>query len=58
MIIYQYALHLEVCLLAVLLIFELNKSVLQAVTSPLVSDDLAGNYCAEPTENQVEVFIC
>lgn len=42
MVVNQNALHLEICLLAILLVFEFDKTVLQTVTSTLVSDDLAG----------------
>lgn len=42
MVVNQNALHLEICLLAILLVFEFDKTVLQTVTSSLVSDDLAG----------------
>lgn len=42
MVVNQNALHLEICLLAILLILKFDKTVLQTVTSTLVSDDLAG----------------
>lgn len=41
MVINEDALHLEICLLAVFLILEFDKSVLQAIPCPLVSDNLA-----------------
>lgn len=39
MIIYEDSLHLEICLFAILLIFELDEGVLQTVAGPFVSND-------------------
>ena len=41
MIINQDSLHFEVGLLTVLLIFKLNKCILETVTGALVADDFA-----------------
>ena len=38
----QDTLHLEVGLLAVLLVFKLNECILQAVAGALVPDDFTG----------------
>ena len=56
-IINQDAFHLEVGLLAVLLVFKLNKSILQAIPRFLVPNHLAGKYGAKPAEYQVEILI-
>ena len=53
MIVDQYALHLEVCLLAVFLLLEFDECVLQAVSRPLVPDDLTRQNFAESTENEI-----
>ena len=50
-IIYQYALHFEICLLAILLILKLYECILQAVTGPLVSNNFARDDSAEPGED-------
>lgn len=57
MVIDQDALHFEICLFAVLLIFKFNEGVLEAVTSPFISNDLARENSPEPAENQFEIFI-
>lgn len=41
-VINQYALHLEIGLLAVLLVLEFDKGVLKAVACTLISDNLTG----------------
>ena len=41
-IIDQDSLHFEICLLAIFLILEFDKSILQTITGPLVTDDFAG----------------
>ena len=41
-IIDQHPLHLEVCSLAVFFVAEFDKSILQAVSSLLISDDFTG----------------
>jgi len=56
-IVNQHALHLEVGLFAVLLVLELDKGILQAVTRTLVSNNFAGQDGAEATENQIEVLV-
>lgn len=53
----QDVLHLEVGLLAVLLVFKLDKGVLQAVAGLLVADDFAGEDLAEAREDDFEVFV-
>lgn len=42
MVVNQDTLHLEVGLLAILLILEFDECILQAIASALVSNDLAG----------------
>ena len=51
MVIYQYPLHFEVRLFAILLIFELDESVLQAVAGSFISDHFARYYFAKTTED-------
>lgn len=50
MVINKDPLHFEICLLAVLLILELDERVLKAVPCTLVSNDFAGKYLAEAAE--------
>jgi len=57
MIIYENSLHLEICLFAILLVFELNKGVLQTVAGPFISNDFTGDDFAESTEDQVKILI-
>lgn len=40
-IIDQDTMHFEVCLLAVLLVLELDERILQTISSTLVADDFA-----------------
>ena len=56
-VVYQDPLHLEVCLLAVLLILELDEGVLKAVLGALISNDFARYDFAESTEYQIEIFV-
>ena len=49
-VIYQDALHLEVCLLAIFLILKFDERILKALTRPFVSNDLARYDSAEATE--------
>lgn len=51
MIIYQYTLHFEICLLAVLLMLKLDECILKTVVSALVSYDLARYDLAKTAEN-------
>ena len=52
-IINQHSLHLEICLLAVLLVLELYKCILQAVICALVSDDFAGHNWTKAAEDGI-----
>ena len=56
-IVYQDPLHLEVCLLAVLLILELDEGVLKTILSTLISNNFARYYFAKSTEYQIEIFV-
>ena len=56
-IVYQDPLHLEVCLLAVLLILELDEGVLKTFLGTLISNHFARYDFAEPTEYQIEIFV-
>ena len=56
-IVYQDPLHLEVCLLAVLLVLELDEGVLKTVLGALISNDFAGYDFAKSTEYQIEIFV-
>lgn len=58
MIVNQDALHLEVGLFAVLLVFKLDKRILQTVTRALVSNHLARQDRSKATEDQLKVLIC
>jgi len=58
MIIYQNPLHFEICLFTVLLKFKLNECILQAIASPLVSNNITRYYLPKSGENEVKVFIC
>ena len=42
MVVNQDSLHFEICLFTILLMFKLDKRILQAIASSLVSDDFAG----------------
>ena len=57
-IIYQHSLHLEVRLLAVLLVLEFDKRILQAVLCALVSNDFAGYDWTEAAKNSIQILIC
>ena len=52
-IINQNSLHLEICLLAVLLVLEFDKCILKAVFCALVSNDFAGHYWPEAAEYRI-----
>ena len=52
-IIYQDSLHLEVRLLAVFLVLEFDKCILQAVFCALVANDFAGHDGTEATKYRV-----
>lgn len=52
-IINQHSLHLEICLLAVLLVLEFDKCILQAVFCALVSNDFAGYDWTEAAEDRI-----
>lgn len=58
MVVNQHTLHLKVGLFTVLLIFELDKRILQAVARALVSNHLARQDCSKATEDQLKVLIC
>ena len=58
MIIYQNPLHFEIRLFTVLLIVKLNECILQAIASPLVSNNFTRYYLSKSRENEVKVFIC
>ncbi len=57
-VIYQHPLHLEICLLAILLILKLDERILETVTSTLVANDFARHYSTETAEYGVQVIIC
>jgi hypothetical protein len=56
-IVYQDSLHLEIGLLAIFLILEFNKCILQTVASSFVSDDFARQDFPEPAEDQLQILI-
>ena len=56
MVIYEYPLHLEVCLLTILLVLELDEGVLKAITRPLVFDDLARHDRPKAAEDSLQVL--
>lgn len=51
MVIYEYALHFEICLLAVILMLKLDERILKTVVSALVPYDLARYDLAKTAEN-------
>lgn len=51
MIVYQYTLHFEICLLAVLLMLKLDERILKTVVGALVPYDLARYDLAKTAEN-------
>lgn len=57
MIVYEDTLHLEICLFASFLVFELNEGVLKAVAGAFVPNDLAGDDLPEAAEDQVQIFV-
>jgi len=57
MIVNKHTLHLEICLFAILLVFELDECVLQAVSCSLVSNDFTGQNLPKTAEDQLEIFI-
>ena len=56
-IIDQYTLHLEIRLLAVLLVFEFDEGILKAFLGSLVSDNFARYDFAKSTEDQIKIFV-
>lgn len=57
MVVNQHALHFEVGLLAVLLMFKLDERILQAVARALVPNHLARQDGSEATKDQLKVLI-
>jgi len=53
----KHRVHLGVCLLATLLVLELDEGVLQTVARLLVADNLAAENLAEATEDQFQIFV-
>lgn len=53
MVVDEHSLHLEIGLLAVLLILELDKRILQAVASAFISYNLARQDSSKPAEDQM-----
>ena len=58
MIIDQYFLHFEICLLAVLLVLKLDECILKTIIGALVPNNFARYYLAEAAKKEVEIFIC
>lgn len=56
-IINQDAFHLEVGLLAVFLILELNKGILQAISCFLITNHLTRKYGTKSAKYKVEILI-
>lgn len=56
-IVYEDSLHLEIRLLAVLLVFELNEGVLKTILSSFISNNFAGYDFAKATEDQIQILI-
>lgn len=57
MVVDEYALHLEISLLALRLLFVFDEGVLQTFACAFVTDDLAGKDLAKATENELEILI-
>lgn len=53
----KHPLHLEVGLFAVLLVFELDKRILQTIARALVPNHLAGQNGPKATEDQIEILV-
>lgn len=58
MVVYQDSRHLEIRLLAILLVLVFDESILQAVPRSFVSNHFTGHDRPETTENEVKVFVC
>lgn len=58
MVVNEHTLHLEVGLLAVLLVLEFDKCILQTVPSALISDHLARQDNPKATEDQLKILVC
>lgn len=57
MIVDQDSGHLEVCLLAVFLVFIFNECILQTISCPFIPNDLAREYGSKATENRMEILV-
>jgi len=57
MVIDQDPLHLEIGLFTILLIFKFDKSVLQTITCPLISNDFAGQNLSKTAKYKFEILI-
>lgn len=57
-VIYQDPRHLEIRLLAILLVFIFDESILQAVARSFVPYHFTGHNGPETAENEVKVFVC
>lgn len=57
MIIDQDPLHLEIGLFTILLILKFDKSVLQTVACPLISNNFAGQNLSKTTKYKFEILI-
>lgn len=53
----QHIVHLEVRVLATLLVLKLNKSVLQRISGNLIPDDLAPNNLSEPAKDDLQIVV-
>lgn len=53
MVVNEHSLHLEIGLLAILLVLELDKRILQTVAGALISNDLAREDGTKTTEDQM-----
>lgn len=56
-IINQHPLHFEIGLFTVLLVFKLDKGILQAVTRSLIPYNLTRQNWPEPAENEMEILV-
>lgn len=57
MIVDQDPLHLEISLFTILLIFKFDKSILQTIACPLISNYFAGQNLSKTTKYKFEILI-
>lgn len=56
-IVNKHIIHLEIRILAALLVLKLNKSVLQRIARNLIPDDLAPDDLPEPAKDDLQIVV-